>query len=117
MTGKDFFKLVKIVGGIMLLSGAIYTAWPRTIGDYPPVASRERVEAAVMQLISKITDASRMAEAATVRGNILGAWRACRNAVYAGDKKGADDSGLQLAVLQEEYMKLTDGYFPTPACP
>lgn len=70
--------------------------------DDPPYANIMRVESL---------------EAVIVRGNILGAWRACREALMKNDMGSVYDAAAQISVLQEDYQRLTKLKYPLGPCP
>ena len=100
-------KRVGIVSGacvsVIALVGA---ARPIMSSDAPPWAS-----------ISRVSMSQDRVEAIIVRGNMMGAWRACRQAMREGNKPDADDFAAQISMLQAEYEGLTGLRYPIPDCP
>lgn len=102
-------KTVSIVAGAIVASLTLFGfARPVIISDNPPWASIERV---------KMTDDD--IRAVIIRGNIIGAWGRCREAMRDGNFQEAQSQAQIMSALQGEYAILTGGieWFPPSPCP
>ena len=116
MTGKDLFKLAKYVGAISLICGAFYTAWPRTIGDYPPLANRDRVEEALMQLRQAVKDAGSAVTTEFITGRLFTRRSDQCAAIDEGNMRLASTIGEQIQDLRDRYLMLTGLPFELRPC-
>lgn len=110
-------KISTVLGIVGSLGAGVVFAWPLAIGDYPPLSNVARVELTAKMMLQQIKDIGAQNEAATVRGNIIGAWRSCRADVREKNIRSAEENAATIATLQSEYMRLTGLNYTLPPCP
>lgn len=96
---------------------AAHAIAPYLASDPAPLAGVARVEDAIKSVTAAFQNEGNKTRAIVVKGQIIGMWARCRDAVKAHDLATAQDRAVQIADLQLDYVMLTGLTYPLQPCP